>query len=211
MTTKKAKEKKKRQSVFRIRSDEESLRAGFASKLAKTTGFELENNYHVIGANGLTFSQFFGQSFGFGAPLTNFCYCRALLGVSALGLAPGPGPRERPTPRHQHTNTGLGRTGSSPPPGGRGRWRGSGAACARDQGAGSPTAPRSGAPGLPGGDFRTGIVTQREPRRSKIPAFGGKMRHWGPHTGSLAVGGYFRFRPVARRKDAAQLARFSSI
>jgi hypothetical protein len=81
--------------------------------------------------------------------------------------------------------------------------------CARDQGAGSPAAPRSGAPGLPGEIFRTGIATQREPRRSKIPAFGEKMRRTSAH--SFAVGGYFYLRPVARRKEAAQLPRFSSI
>jgi hypothetical protein len=94
------------------------------------------------------FSQFFGQPFGFGEPLINFCWScflprRALLGVGALGLASGPGPRERPTPhphpQHQHTNAGLGRTGSSPPPGGRqlSSCSGSGAAYARDQGPGT--------------------------------------------------------------------------
>ena len=64
------------------------------------------------------------------------------------------------------------------------------------------------------GNFRTGIVTQGEPRRIKIlysmiPAFGEKMRRISAQ--SFAVGGYFYLRPVARRKEAAQLARFSSI
>jgi hypothetical protein len=97
-------------------------------------------------------------------------------------------------------------------PGGRGRWRGSGVACAWDQGAGSPTAPRSGAPGLPGNFFRTGIVTQREPRRIKIPAFGKKMRRTSPH--SFAVGAIFicaRWRAGKKRPNSRGLARFDSI
>jgi hypothetical protein len=61
-----------------------------------------------------------------------------------------------------------------------------------------------------GGNFSDGSrCPEREPRRSKISTLGQKMRRRGPC--SLAQGGYFRFRPVARRKEAAQLARFRSI
>jgi hypothetical protein len=38
-------------------------------------------------------------------------------------------------------------------------------------GSGPSAAPRSGAPGLPGDFFRTGIVAQRESHRIKIPAW----------------------------------------
>jgi hypothetical protein len=125
----------------------------------------------------------FAYNFGFGEPLINFLFGLAVLcwELAALGLAPGPGPRKcaRPT-LHTNANAGLGRPGStgSSPPGGWGRRRGNGAIGTRGQGAGGslPAAPRSGAQGLLGDFFRTGIVTQRERSRTRMPAFGQKMR-----------------------------------
>jgi hypothetical protein len=60
---------------------------------------------------------------------------------------------------------------------------------------------------LPG--LRTRAVTQREPRRIKIPGLGKKIRRTRQH--GLAQAGYFYLRLVERRKGGAQIARFSSI
>jgi hypothetical protein len=148
-----------------------------------------------------------------GSPSSIFVGLAVLYSGLALGLAPGPGPRKRPTPLPPNAKPGRTVLATAYPQVGVGGGGAAGRAAPETRGgwkwAPRPAAPRSGAPGLPGGNFRTGIVTQREPRRSKIPALGQKMRR--TSVWSLAQGGNFRFFPVARRKDAAQLPRFSSI